>query len=165
MGNQQVTEARIGWLAGIVDGEGSLLFGGSNKKGHQRYTPILTICNTDPGMILEITKIYESLGVSFYVFHRSQNEDQQHFGKKLMHGINVNRLSSLDVLLPILIPNLITKRDKAVLILQFIKKRLPKNRRENKGLTNQDCLYTEDELALVDAFRNPQRLYAGTSEG
>jgi hypothetical protein len=99
------------------------------------------------------------------VYHRSRNEVQQHFGRKQIHGINVNRLSSLDVLLPLLIPHLITKRDKAVLILQFIKKRLPKNRLENKGLTNQDVVYTEDELALVDAFRNPQRLYARPQEG
>jgi len=153
MDNQQVTEARIGWLAGIVDGEGSLLFGGSNKSGHQRFTPIITICNTDPGMILEITKIYESLKVSFYVFHRNGGDLTGHFGRKQIHGINVNRLSSLEILLPILIPHLITKNTKAVLMLQFVKKRLPK-----KDLSNKDREYSEDELALVQTFRDPQRL-------
>ena len=160
MGNQQVTEARIGWLAGIVDGEGSIMFGGTKRNDHHIYTPIVTICNTDPGMILEITKIYESFGIAFYIQHREGGSCTGNLGKKTLHQITVNRLSALSILLPLLIPSLITKRTKAVLMLQFVMKRLPKKLYGSNGSRR----YTEDEIAVVESFRHPNDYTQGTSD-
>ena len=52
------------WLAGIIDGEGSV-----GRVSHGKRNPALryvSITNTDPGIIEAIEEVYRLLGVTYY---------------------------------------------------------------------------------------------------
>ena len=72
MGNQQATQAEIGWLAGIIDGEGYLGLQSYVDKRLSRYSklridPCLHITNTDKEIILKSQKIMRKLGLNPYI--------------------------------------------------------------------------------------------------
>uniref|UniRef100_A0A6M3LD76 Putative homing endonuclease n=1 Tax=viral metagenome TaxID=1070528 RepID=A0A6M3LD76_9ZZZZ len=62
MGNPQ--ERSLAWLAGIVDGEGSITTQAwIMKDGNLRLTPFVSIGNTDEAIVLECKRILDSLGI------------------------------------------------------------------------------------------------------
>jgi hypothetical protein len=62
MGNPQ--ERSLAWLAGIVDGEGSITAQAwVMKNGNLRITPFVSIGNTDEAIVLECKRIIDSLGI------------------------------------------------------------------------------------------------------
>ena len=62
MGNQQ--ERHFGWLAGIIDGEGTITFQTYKHHNHIRITPFICIVNTDMKIINECNRILEMIGVA-----------------------------------------------------------------------------------------------------
>lgn len=70
-----VSEFDLGWLTGIIDGEGNytvrLLKSQTKNLGFRvRFQPQLVICNTIKNMILRISKIYDGLGIKHTIFKR-----------------------------------------------------------------------------------------------
>lgn len=47
----KVTDLQLGWLAGIIDGEGSISLNKSFRRGYFQYSPNVTVCNTDRVML------------------------------------------------------------------------------------------------------------------
>lgn len=76
MGNQQgtlkVSEAELGWLAGIIDGEGSvILFLGVRKGGKiNNVSPQVVVGNTDFALIDRYVDILDRLGAGVHVSTR-----------------------------------------------------------------------------------------------
>ena len=63
MGNQQATEAEIGWLAGIIDGEGHIGLSNQNSKKVRSVRVDLQIVNTDIKLIEKLVNILRKMSM------------------------------------------------------------------------------------------------------
>jgi hypothetical protein len=148
--NPQVTNAKLGWLAGIIEGEGTLTLAIDRRKNYLRYQAMLQICNTDSGIILESINIIKSLGVKYYFYCREKGFNG-HLGKKTLYNLQINRMESLKLILEKIIPFMFSlKKSKAILIEQWLNLRIPKKNQKS----NMDRQYTSEELSLIEKIRN-----------
>ncbi len=114
--NAHIRISDIAWLAGILDGEGCLIFNPQHKPN--RHLLRLQFTNTDEGILVEIKRILAEWLVP-YSFHPST---KNHLGKKPCWNIEVYRRMEISFILEKLIPYLKSvKKAKAFLILDYIK--------------------------------------------
>jgi hypothetical protein len=86
------------WLAGILDGEGSLItYGGPGKSGYHPWR--VDITNTDPKILQECQRILTESGVFFVVSSRKNN-----LGKRVVSVIEINRHKSVLKLVSLIRP-------------------------------------------------------------
>ena len=132
MGNQQVTLTRKAWLAGIWDGEGT--FGiyryRQTSTGKWSYCGRLTLSNTSEEMIQEILDIFNTVGIVANIWRNPKPRKVNH--KKEVH-ITVDRLASVKVGCELMLPYLVAKKNRASILLEFIK-----IRSEYKTKVNRD---------------------------
>jgi len=125
MGNQQATREEIGWLAGIIDGEGYLGFNYNKDKRKKRgdyvfLTPCLHISNTDEEIVLKSRDIVRKLGVNPYI--RATKATKQ--VRKDQYRIQIHHMAKMKIILDIVLPYLTgIKKKRAELILEFIELR------------------------------------------
>lgn len=157
MGNPQLTDIKIGWLSGIIDGEGSITMGSHVRHGDTQYMPRVSITNSDPEIIWETIQILEALGCTYYVKPRVQMAG--HLGKREMWDIAVFRFEALEKLLTAVIPWLHGKKAKGMLMLSFVCKRLPKiNKWKNckRGYTPDEVSDAENVRKFNDCTRDSE---------
>ena len=138
MGNQQgtlnVSEKELGWLAGIIDGEGSvILFLGVRKGGKiNNVSPQVIVGNTDFALMEKYVDILTRLNVGVHVSTRlpryqtgvegSKPSNKAYKTLKVASTAGFKRVKALlDVITPYLVTD---KRRKAELLLQLIDRRL-----------------------------------------
>ncbi len=157
MDNQQATPFEIGWLLGIIEGEGSLgLYWNQVRK--QIY-PVIHIINTDKVLIDEAIRILYRIGAGGHVLSSTENK-MPHWKRRYdLHVVGIKRLAKL---LPRLleywtIPTI--KRHKANMILEFCLSRLSNPVPENGRYTNREHEIMNDFYALKgkssEAIRPP----------
>jgi len=142
MGNQQATQAEIGWLAGIIDGEGHIGISMQNRKVSKSVTLDLQIVNTDFELIDKVVDIMRKLGVNPYIRERVHNRARWSTNRivSLRKFAHIKRvLDSVGVHLTGL------KREKSKLMLALIESRMTKTKADR---------YDERESAIVDEFRS-----------
>lgn len=128
IGNQQATQAEIGWLAGIIDGEGYLGLSVSkkilaDKSTSQLVCAMMHICNTDEEIVLRTQQILEKMDITAYV---RASDTTKYFGagRKIIYKIQVKRGSNMIRLLENIGSNLTgNKKQRGKLILEFCKSR------------------------------------------
>jgi hypothetical protein len=130
MDNQQETlkvYSELGWLGGIIDGEGSIDLKLATKLygyTHGRYltiTPSLIIGNTDELIIRKVCELYDSMGLTYY----KKLVAPKKASHKPMWRIKIERMKTLEKLIPTIKQFLFgIKREKAELVLQFCRKRI-----------------------------------------
>ena len=142
MGNQQATEAEIGWLAGIIDGEGHIGISMQNKSVSRSVSVDLQIVNTDFALIDKVVSILRKLDVNPHIRDRIHIKATWSSNRivALRKFAHVKRV--LDAVLPHLTG---MKREKALIVLALIESRMTKTRFDK---------YDEHELALVKDFRD-----------
>lgn len=149
IGNPQVTEADIGWLAGIIDGEGHIGISTQNQKRGDTVKFDLQIVNTDNALIDKVIRIFKALGVNPYVRERTHNKST--WATNCI--VTVGKMAHIRVVLDRVMPHLTGwKYRRAAIMLALIESRITKNRQP----------YDEIEHALVEQFR-AVRVEAGTS--
>src|SRR4051812_26819512 len=98
MGNQQATEAELGWLAGIIDGEGWLGIcvesehwyrEGMNTRQHSIKVEI-KVTNCDPEIIVKTAQIMQKLEVNPYIRQPKVDLKKNH---KQPYEISTKRLA------------------------------------------------------------------------
>lgn len=132
MDNQQVTLAELGWLAGIIDGEGyiGLRPMHDNRKGPEYvvYGPELHISNTDEAIILKAADICRRLGSNAYIRHSPMNGRV----KKDQYRLQTRRMTQTLLILKPVLPYMTGgKQRRGELIVRFIELRL-----SNEGIRN-----------------------------
>lgn len=125
MDNQQRRiEERLSWLGGIIDGEGCITACQRRYKNKPvGFIPRIGIVNTDMNLINEVVSILEKVKLPFHV--RSQ-KDKKHPHWKIKFEIYIIGIKRCVKSLPILIPYIISKKEKAVRLLSFCESRLSK---------------------------------------
>lgn len=124
IGNPQATREEIGWLAGIIDGEGYLGFQVENDRRGGRKSfgirPSLHISNTDEEIVLRSQAICRKLGINPYIRATKANT---HI-RKDQYRLQIHSMSTLDTLLRAVRDNLTgLKQMRADLMLEFIESR------------------------------------------
>lgn len=96
----------VGWLAGIIDGEGSVSMRPNRNIGSQSFTREVRITNTDVGMLVAAEHVLRDLGVDFKRYDRS---DRERLGNKPIYDISITGKENLDKLHEVL-PLMTTKK-------------------------------------------------------
>ena len=142
IGNQQVTQSEIGWLAGIIDGEGHIGISIQNRKKCVNSTKFdLQIVNTDYVLIDKVVLVMQKMGVNPLIRERIHNKITWNKNKI----ITVGKMSQIKRIFDHVIQHLTgMKQSRATIMLTLIESRLTKT---------QGNKYSPEELALVSKFR------------
>lgn len=156
--NQQetVTEAEFGWLAGIIDGEGSMSI---NRllRSTTNYNGRVQIPNTNEAIIAKTRSIFDRLGVTGHTEKRQPPPEKKNKWKTA-YVITLNSAGQIALLLPKIIPYLVGKKDHAEILLTFVQSRLDRQKDRKQTIifdergkiassTRKDT-YNEMEIAL-----------------
>lgn len=130
----QIQNIKIAWLAGIVDGEGSIGMKRTRDKRVGRsplmYSPLIQITNCDFDLLNETENILDLLKIKYNHWKRidSRNSKWKDSG-----NVSINSYENCIKFLEILIPFLISKKKHAKILLSFCKMRIKINHRGQGG--------------------------------
>lgn len=132
--SEELSHIEIGWLAGIIDGEGSLAHYYSKRKGKTKSgkplkkSPMygVVVVNNDEDIMSEVKKIYDKIGVYGNIntksAYRNRQEDSKFKFTKPCYEIVVRRRLDVEKVLKIVTSHLIGyKKDKALKMLEHFK--------------------------------------------
>ena len=150
------TGIRLGYLAGIIDGEGSVCANWVRDKRKEKYTtPNYTgiqvsihLSNTSKPLMDRAQRIYQEL--AFRKFKIGTNMGHSRRRAKLIYAMVVTSQRAVEHVLEALIPHLTVKRSQAECMVKWIK-----SRKENKHHKKE---YTFEEKCLVNDIKNLRRL-------
>jgi hypothetical protein len=125
--SQAVTYFEIGWLAGIIDGEGSIAHYYCVRKNRPdlKKSPIygVYIINSDLGILEKVKSIYNRLGLFANINIKSssrKNREESFHQTKTCYELVVRRRNDVELLLKTVTPHLVGyKKDKALKLLSF----------------------------------------------
>lgn len=155
MGNQQetVSEKELSWLAGILDGEGSI--GISRLMSHRKnptMTPRISLGNTNPKIIAEVRRIFKKIPVTCFIEKR-----QQTLGKnwKAAEVLQISHIQGAQDILKAVTPYLIGKKLQAEILLSFVdsRMRIYKSIGRAPGSGGRGTPYTDNERELFEKLR------------
>jgi len=139
------TDTDIAWLAGIVDGEGTISVHRSNAKRykHPYLVPVLQIANTDLRILEKARSVLTAITGNphnLIVSNKGGN------GCKRGYRIKVGTQHELVLVLPLLMPFLQGKAEQASITLDFCKRKHARlkyrwyEHKEQDELDHQRCL-------------------------
>lgn len=113
-------EQDLAWLAGFIDGQGSITISKQRIKGKIKLCPTIGITNTCQTTILHCKKILDSLDTSYHIQHKEPQ------GKKKQESYSLVTRNNQYIHRTIihLLPYLITKASQAEMTLEFVAKKL-----------------------------------------
>lgn len=116
MDNQQVTDFELGWLSGIIDGEGCFTMSPGSKGS---YNVGIKLVNTNNLIIEKICDILRKLNLAFHVYdaHRSGNQ-------RPAKRVEINGVMRVEKALKKLLPYIVAKNEEATVLLEYVTKRL-----------------------------------------
>jgi len=110
-----------------MDGEGTISFASkyspTSRQQAYHFRPEFKLTNSDPKMIAEIRDILDKIGCAYHV-RVVDNPSKKKNNWKAYTKITVDGMKRLRVLLPIMIPYLVSKREHAEMVLAYINSRL-----------------------------------------
>jgi hypothetical protein len=151
-------EKDLGWIAGIIDGEGTIriyrtkVYLSKTDTTELRYFCQVQISNCDLRIIRKCVEIFVSLGLEYG--NRVQNREKWRNIKKITpcYQLRLTKHSSVRKFLEIITPHLVGKQDKAWLVLEFVKHRFDGvNRSGSRRLFDRAAdaaLYNKQEFGM-----------------
>lgn len=178
MGNQlgktDDNQIRLAWLAGLLDGEGSISLvesatGGmvGKQRGNRTITPRISISNTDIPTLRVVESVLADTGTAFYVRWRAAGT-RHGFGTltKPLWTVWVTGVKRSTRFLNLILPYLVTKAPQANALYEWSKQVLERPRRVPNQTVNT---YLDGDRVVKAAIgrlnRNPQRLHAEPPSG
>lgn len=134
-------EGSIGWLAGILDGEGSIAF---SRRGELNPQCFVAVKATDPFMIERVSSILSTLGVRYtYDTKAGTNVEKPNI------RIKVSSSAGVEAVLSNCLSYLTTKRDEAEVMLNYLtwRKSLPKH---TANAEHRTAIFTMQELTMLE---------------
>lgn len=153
--NQQetATALEIGWLSGILEGEGSICLQVNRRKDRTqvlRVTPKVIITNSDKLLIEKCVEILTKLGIGKYVMHTAPNNGSFTNSTKDMTYIHISGLKRVKKLLETLKSCLYgEKQHRLNRLLKFINRRLEKSDSTGK---KTNFYYDEEDVKNIMHF-------------
>lgn len=136
-----VKDTDLAWLAGIIDGEGSIMF--FDKRKSKEITrgwiaTAISVTNCDERMIKRISEIFFELGLKFHFV--LQKNDRKNKKWHVALKIEVTGLNTCKKLLNAILPYLVNKDYLAKFLLKYIEWR------QEKGFNHNRSPMTEEEI-------------------
>ncbi len=103
------------YIAGIIDGEGSIFITKWRQRSDIRYYPRIVIVNTNRLLIDNLNKILGPL-VSEISTHKRKNSKH-----KVCYQIRIGKLENILSLLKQILPFLCAKKQQAILTIEYLK--------------------------------------------
>lgn len=165
----------ICWLAGVIDGEGSIGFLRNGTRAKQGNGCVgqarVYVRNTCPYLIQKVSRIFVTLGLSFYyTFEKSYMRPSGNSTKDSLK-ICCSGSTSIRNLLQAILPHLTTKRREAELMLDYLTWRfteIPKHFSRNDVWSQRIIERQEALIAALAACKRQvlslQRLPRSTSK-
>lgn len=156
MGNQQVNpDYEIGWLVGILDGEGWFILGKATNHPSKkiRYVPTVGVNSTDESIVKELSRILDKYQIGYWIKKRE-------FKKKIWKDqwiLVIRGFKRVKKILPLVKDKLICKSKPANLIFSFIKYR--------ESLDYNEAYSKEEEKFYLEAKRLNQKGKTPTTKG
>jgi hypothetical protein len=128
-GTLTVTDTEVGWLCGIVDGEGTIAFSVYNNKGVQvvKVKPQIIVHNTDKPMIEKVADIFRRCQIGVHIAsvrpHGRSFSGNTATKYRLGYVVTVAGFKRAKRALEIMAPHLVSKKRKAELVLRYIRQR------------------------------------------
>jgi len=171
MDNQQesnttdlVSASDLAWLAGIIEGEGSMTLDVKPPRSGRRSARFdLVICNTDTALIEACLEIIDKMKVAHYInersqppFYRGENGDLKlREERKSALYIHIRKLSSVAIILGQLLPYFRgDKKHKANVMMRFVTARLRKNEMSHNAPYD-----SEDWMTIIEFYKAPGGSY------
>jgi hypothetical protein len=125
MGDQQ--ERRLAdyhWFCGVFDGEGSIGISRHERDGRTQFFPQIKLVSSSPLIVGEVTRILTEYGIPHHVGSRDWRSHPSHFGSKRIWAISMNGMKRDRRFLDAFLEGLREKRPQALLVKEFIDRRL-----------------------------------------
>jgi hypothetical protein len=121
-----VRDVEIGWLAGVLDGEGSITMSRPGKERASWHAAVF-ITNTDLRLLQKAQEILFGMGIEEARLHLhdrrySKAETMQN---RPCYRIYVGTCAGMRRLLEAVLPQLTAKREQAILLLEYLSRRQP----------------------------------------
>lgn len=137
----KITDEDIGWLIGVIEGEGSFMINSHKRQFRWDYEPKLQIVNTNSVLIEEAARIFKGLGIGRHV----QDLTEQRRKVKPYKRVSVEGVKRLAYFLGVIPPERFrAKQVQARLMQQYLQSRL--HDRPNKPLS-------QEQLDLIKSLR------------
>ena len=149
MGNQQVTDLEIGWLAGILDGEGSMSMRVWPYKGKVHFVVSIGLANTSSELIEKFSDICSRLGASFHKYSKNVPS-----GFLPAWDLETKKISHCARIIRATIDSMTSKKERAKLLLAFCERRLnfAKACVDNGKSISREHPYNDDDWAYFREF-------------
>ena len=121
IGNQQVSDVEIGWLAGSFDADGCVsMHMQQTKRGEVQCRAEIAWTNTNWIFLDKVMSLCSRLGVNLCVQEKTRSKSYW----SRAWNVRTGKLSKAKVLLEAMLPYLTVKAERAKLALDFINRRL-----------------------------------------
>ena len=147
----------LAWLAGIWDGEGSvMLYSRPVRESKLQITPALEVTNTDIHIMNKVREILENLGCNFSYTERTPGKSHHKVAFSLRTQNAKYIKTTLEAMLPYLIGN---KKAYGETLLSFVSKRLLKADAAGKPLKHTP--YDEEDYEFVRSSTTTREAHLG----
>jgi hypothetical protein len=132
---REVTREDIGWLSGIIDGEGSIYAAIKETYPYFRYS--FQLVNTNKEMLNKFQSILKGIcgdeNAKFPIFLKKYSTGI--VGKKQCYALQIRRIDDLKKILTVVLPHLTEKRNKATYLLTTLNNHKKFQWYKKEGLT------------------------------
>lgn len=161
--NQQETptDGEIGWLAGVIECDGSIMLSAHCRKEAPKSMPKVGVeikfYNTDAALISKTVDVLERLNVGHYIVNRPQKPMEMKSGatygaQKDMLAVVVKKLSAAYKLSKLLEPWMFGEKGHRLrLMIQFLSRRYEKTAFQNAG-SKESAKYDRGDIELIQKF-------------
>ena len=125
-----LSSEEIGWLAGIIDGEGSINLGYAHLERNQAIRPVICIGNTDIRIVKKIKDILDKLNIKYWIYPDSSN-----YRNVIHYRFCIESRSSIIKILLLIKPYLAKARETEIL-LEFSNRKKGTRYTENEKKLN-----------------------------
>lgn len=138
-----VTQAELGWFAGLLEGEGCITFFKQRRsRGGEDIICGLQITNCDLLIINKLVEILKGNNLSWYI-REKKTYKKQHSPSYYIECRQQEMIKkSLDLFIPFMFG---TKKAKAILVLDYLNKRIERSKVTGK----YNLRYNEDDFSMI----------------
>jgi intein/homing endonuclease len=143
--NQQVTNEELAWLAGIMDGEGTIRIAAKKLKNSVNHWVFIQVVNTNEELMMRVIELFKILGANPYVWVKPET-----LKWKQAWQISIQGMGKAEPLLKALKPYLVAKRRHTELVLAFIDSRKVLGKIVRGGGNRS---YSDEELSMLNELK------------